>query len=391
MPKKQPPHKAKFELTLATDDPNFALSGDVDFDALISTLGSLPVDPDEFDYAYVTTNASTPGIIRIDDDLEGLNGIIATGNGKDDVDLTDSTGDNLIFVGNGVDKVVGGEGNDFIFGGNGKDDLSGGAGNDHIEGGNAKDEIAGGTDDGTTVIVFSATDSDGAEVPVLLTNGTILADGAVLTTGAAGTADDLTEEGVFVDISATPDAVYHVFSFTPTDVGGPGGLTTFIVGVFDADGALVDTFDVDMTEGVKNFFGFVDNDAVDDGGTVAVFADGTGVPNTLAAAEPLALDTEEYLPVTLEIESVDVTAGDVLNGGNSKDTFVYNLGDGVDVIEDYQTGDVIELHGIDPSDVTAVVQGGNTTLLIGDGAGGLAVDAAIELVGFTGQAHLVFV
>ena len=106
----------------------------------------------------------------------------------------------------------------------------------------------------------------------------------MLTTGAAGTGNDLAEEGVFVDISTAPDTIYHVFSFSPTDVGPPGGSTAFVVGVFDADGSLVDSFDVNMTEGVKNFFSLVDNDTVDDGGTVAVFTDGTVVPATLAAA-----------------------------------------------------------------------------------------------------------
>ena len=301
MAKKQPPHKTSLELTLASTDPNFALSADADFASLIAALGPLPVDPG-FDYAYVTTNASAPGIVRIGDDLEGLNGIIAAGNGKDDIDLSNSIGDNLIFAGNGVDKVVAGAGADFILGGNGMDDLGGGAGNDHIDGGNAKDEIAGGTDDGTTVIVFSATDPNGVVVPILLTNATVLATGANLTTGVAGTPDDLAEVGVFVDIAATPDAIYHVFSFTPTDVAPPGGLTPFIVGVFDADGLLVNTFNVNMTEGAANFFGFVDNDAVDDGGTVAVFDSAVVVPDTLAAAAPLALDTEDYLPVTLEVE-----------------------------------------------------------------------------------------
>jgi hypothetical protein len=389
MAKKQPPHKTSLELTLASTDPNLALSADADFASLIAALGPLPVDPG-FDYAYVTTNASAPGIIRIGDDLEGLNGIIATGNGKDDIDLSGSTGDNLIFAGNGVDKVVAGAGADFIFGGNGKDDLGGGAGNDHIDGGSAKDRLAGGADDGTAVIVFSATDPNGVVVPVLLTNATVLATGANLTTGVAGTPDDLAEVGVFVDITATPDAIYHVFSFTPTDVAPPGGLTPFIVGVFDADGLLVNTFNVSMTEGMANFFGFVDNDAVDDGGTVAVFDSAVVVPNTLAAAAPLALDTEDYLPVTLELESVDITAGDVLIGGEAKDTFDYTFGDGVDVIEDYRKGDVIELHGIDEADVTTIVEGGNTTLLFGDGAGGIAVDSAIQLVGYTSQVHLVF-
>jgi hypothetical protein len=141
---------------------------------------------------------------------------------------------------------------------------------------------------------------------------------------------------------------------------------------------------------VKNFFSLVDNNAVDNGGTVAVFTAGTPVPNTLAQAAVSALDIEAYKPVTLTPVSVAVTAGDVLSGGGANDTFVYHSGDGVDVINDYRTGDVIELHGIDPSGVKTVVAGGNTTLLFGDAAGGIAVNSAIELVGFTGHPHLAF-
>jgi Ca2+-binding RTX toxin-like protein len=387
MAKKSPPHKTNLELVATLDDPYFALSGDVDFASLIGPLGTVPGGP--YDYAYVTTNASTPGIIKIDSSLESLGGIIATGNGKDNIDLSDSTGDNLVFSGNGVDFVTGGDGVDIIFAGNGKDTVNGGLGNDEIDGGQAKDILAGGEDDGTAVVTFEATDADGDPVPVLLTNGTILEEDAVLITGDAGTDDDLAEEGVFVDVSTAPDTIYHVFSFSPMDVAAPA-LTTFVVGVFDADGSFVNSFNVDMTEGVKNFFSLVDSDAVDDGGTIAVFIEGTVVPATLAAAAGLALDTEAYEPVTLTPTSVDITAGDVLVGGGAKDTFVYTAGDGVDVIEDYGKGDVIELHGIDEADVTTIVEGGNTTLLFGDGAGGIAVDSAIQLVGYTSQIHLVF-
>ena len=42
-----------------------------------------------------------------------------------------------------------------------------------------------------------------------------------------------------------------------------------------------------------------------------------------------------------------VIAGDLLFGGAAGDTFVYNLGDGVDVIGDYRRGDTILLQGID--------------------------------------------
>jgi len=389
MAKKLPPHNTSLVLTSALDDPHFALSGDSDFASLISPLGTLPGGP--YAYAYVTTNASTPGIVAIGHDLEGLNGIIATGNGADNIDLSNSTGNNLVYAGNGVDKVTGGAGKDIIFGGNGMDLLNGGANNDWLSGGLAKDTLIGGTDNGTAVVTFTATDTHGVSVPVLSTNATVIANSAVLTTGAVGTGNVMVEEGVFVDTATAPDTVYHVFSFTPTDPAPTGGSTAFVVGVYDSDGSLVNSFNVNMTEGVKNLFSLVDNDTVDDGGTVAVFATGIVAPGTLSATVGVALATEAYEPVTLTPASVAITAGDVLYGGGGNDTFVYTLGDGVDVIKDYQRGDTIELHGIDPSQVTSVVEGGNTTLLIEDSAGGIAVNAAIEVVGVTSQVHLVFV
>ena len=385
MPKRPPPHRTNLELTtaLAATDPNLALAADTDFASLISQvellLGQLKtvidtdvINPNDYDYVYAATKASTPGIITIGDDLAGLNGIIATGNGKDDINLANSTGDNLVLAGNGIDKVMGGTGEDIIFGGNGNDNLSGGAGDDQLDGGNGvdvlngndgndllsggqgKDTLTGGTDEGTAAVTFSATDSNGP-VTVLSANATVLADGALLATGDAGTANVLVEEEVFVDTSTAPDTIYHVFSFAPTDVAPLGGSTAFDVAIYDSDGSLVDVFDVNMTEGVKNFFSLVDNDTVDDGGSVAVFADGA-ISLTLTEAEATALDTEAYEPVTLTIKSVDIEAGDVLYGGGANDRFVYNEGDGVDVINDYKKGDVIELHGIDPSDVTTVVE-----------------------------------
>jgi len=400
-----PPHKTGLVLTSTLNDPHFALSTDSDFASLIGPLGTLPGGP--YDYAYVTTNASTPGIITIGNDLAGLDGIIATGNGSDNIDLSNSTGNNLVYAGNGVDKATGGAGDDIIFGGNGNDNLSGGAGKDRLDGGNgmdvlngganndllsgglAKDTLIGGTDDGTAVITFTAKDADGASVPVLTTNATILAENAALTGSVAGTANNLVEEGVFVNTATSPDTIYHVFSFTPIDPGQDGGSTPFIVGVYDVNGSLVETVDVTMTEGVKNFFSLVDNQTVDNGGTVAVFTAGFSVPTTLPATG--SLDAEGYEPVKVTPTSVAITAGDVLYGGAGNDTFVYNFGDGVDVIKDYQNGDTIELHGISPSDVTSVVDHGNTTLLIGDGAGGFAVNSAIEVVGVTSHINLVFV
>ena len=165
-----------------------------------------------------------------------LNDLIFLGNGNDIGN--GGAGDDIIFGENGTDVLNGGLGNDVLDGGNAKDELNGNANNDWLSGGHAKDTLTGGTDDGTAVVTFTATDATGNPVTVLPANATVLADGAVLTTGLAGAADDLVEEGVFVDTATAPDTVFHVFSFTPTDVAAPGGLSPFTVAVYDADGNL---------------------------------------------------------------------------------------------------------------------------------------------------------
>ena len=123
-----------------------------------------------------------------------------------------------------------------------------------------------------------------------------------------------------------------------------------------------------------------------------MFAGTVVAPATLAEATTTALDTDAYSPVTLSVDSAEVTAGDVLLGGGARDTFIYSLGDGVDVIGDYSRGETIKLIGIDKADVTSVVEDGNITLLFKDDAGGFVSDAAIEVIGVTdiAQLHLLF-
>ena len=57
-------------------------------------------------------NTSTPAKIKIDSTLTSLNGLISSGNGRDEIDLSNSTGDNLVFTGNGADLFKGGDGDD---------------------------------------------------------------------------------------------------------------------------------------------------------------------------------------------------------------------------------------------------------------------------------------
>ena len=179
------PKKIKgFALEDTLVDSHFAMATTIDaitstpaanpaFAALVAKLGVLPGGP--YDYAWVSTNSmGSNSTIAVGATLAGLNGIIASGNGKNTVDLSLSSGMNLVLAGNGHDSVTGGLGADNIAGGNGKDDLLGGAANDVIDGGTGKDHIVGGLDTGT----FSSTTD-----PTTLVTTTAFVAGDVLTGG----------------------------------------------------------------------------------------------------------------------------------------------------------------------------------------------------------------
>lgn len=129
------------------NDQFFALSGTGAFDDLIEKLnldgtGLTADDLGEYDYAFFGTNGSDTVTGVID-----LSGIIATGNGQDDI--TSGALDHVIFAGNGTDTVSGGGGDDILFGENGKDLVSGNAGNDEVNGGKGTDTLNGGDGDDT--------------------------------------------------------------------------------------------------------------------------------------------------------------------------------------------------------------------------------------------------
>lgn len=182
MAKKTPPHSTQLMLESTLVSPIFAMAETIDpisglpvpngaFAALINPLGTLPGGP--YDYAFVSGNASYPGRIDVGISLDALNGIIATGNGKDTIDLAGSTGDHLVFAGNGNDQVTGGLGIDIVSGGNGNDQLAGGGDNDSLDGGNGSDVLEGGLDLGTATVTVTV----GLPPVVTLVAGDVLTGG----------------------------------------------------------------------------------------------------------------------------------------------------------------------------------------------------------------------
>lgn len=173
-------HSTPGALETTTVDSHFALAADPAFATLTDPLN---IDTTGFGYAYVTTNASIKGAITIGASLTALNGIISSGNGKDVVDLSNSTGANLILTGNGNDSATGGAGADTIDGGNGKDILKGGAGSDIINGGTGNDDIWGGTDAGGNIPVLDPVTHQPVIDPVTLQPVTTFVVGDVVTGG----------------------------------------------------------------------------------------------------------------------------------------------------------------------------------------------------------------
>jgi hypothetical protein len=95
------------------------------------------------------------------------------------------------------------------------------------------------------------------------------------------------------------------------------------------------------------------------------------------------------------LPALSFIAGDVLTGGNSPDTFVYNFGDGVltdgvDQITDFKVGqDHIELINITLDQLVSTTDGSNLYIGFNDGAGGWVADSAIRIDGLTDIAAIL--
>jgi Ca2+-binding RTX toxin-like protein len=155
---------------LAEDDSGIANAA---FKALAGKVaGAATAD---YDYVYHRTKAAGAASIEVGDSLAGSNGIVSTGNGADTVDLSKSSGSNLVALGNGNDAAKGGSGSDIVRGENGNDMLAGGGSNDRIDGGNGRDTIEGGSDHGRFVHTAAATADTAGTVTFVA--GDILAGG----------------------------------------------------------------------------------------------------------------------------------------------------------------------------------------------------------------------
>ncbi|WP_026610253.1 M10 family metallopeptidase [Methylocaldum szegediense] len=213
---------------------------------------------------------------------------------------------NDLLIGHGAkDNLAGGKDNDILLGNGGDDDLKGGEGEDILIGGSGIDVLDGGSENdqlfgeaGGDIIFGGGGNDDIWAGPLSALAG---ADGDDYVDGGAG--DDYVESG----------------------------------------------------EGNDTLLGGADNDTLFAGAGSDVLAGGTGVDYLDGGAEQDVLHADDGADVL-----VGGIGDDTLEGGAGRDTYVYNLGDGIDRIDDFAEpgaaggpiGNVLSFGaGIGPSDL----------------------------------------
>ena len=314
-----------------------------------------------------------------DDSLKGANGDDWLWGGADN---------DRIDGGQGNDRVSGWFGDDVLAGGEGNDIVHGDVGNDMVFGGNGDDWLAGGPDGGLLTVSLS---------PVTFTVDASFPEWAPL---------------------GLSDAGYAPFQVNLTDIETPGDMVFAswqggdLPPLFRPVGRLEDG---DLILKV-----LVDTDTPT--ATLEIAADG-GTPLSLQVSDnsvvvvnlgqvaslgSLEVDLIDNTPSSLLVGGLDVqfptvidtaivtagglgvdafAAGDTLTGGDGADHLLFGMGQGVDVMTDFDPGeDAIRLlPDLVGAEVTKLAyddgQGAGTLLLFGDGSGGLLQDTGIFLRG----------
>ncbi|MBH0199723.1 MAG: hypothetical protein HP497_09940, partial [Nitrospira sp.] len=254
--------------------------------------------------------------------------------------LIGGAGNDVIQSGGGATTLFGGAGNDTLVGGSGHNWFSGGPGNDFMLGGNG----------GNTFLLSTGSGRDSIQVPNFLVS---LHASDIRFSGGYGAYHPSLSLGSLVIRYGDLGDELHILDFDPNDVFARQAIQRFefsdrvvtyeelIALGFDIEGAGSDDV-LTGTNTTDRFTGFAGNDIVNGGAGTDIVTGGQG--------------------------------NDSLRGGAGHDTYVFNLGDGVDTIEDIAAsgeGNRIQFGaGIAQSDLTFTRDETARTLTIQVGSSG---------------------
>jgi trimeric autotransporter adhesin len=327
--------------------------------------------------------------------LQGSGAINGTGNNLNNFILGNAAantlnggdGDDVLDGFLGSDKLTGGAGNDTLIGGQGNNDLTGSAGNDTLIGGQDNDELSGSDNDdlliggsGRDILnggggVDTMEGGPGNDIYVMFDDGLDV----VIETGNGGI------DQVHTKFSVTLTAnVEELFMFGADAINGTGNKLLNVLGGNGGDNLL------SGLSGDDTLFGGDGNDTLDGGsgadsmsggfGDDTLIVDNAGdivVEHVNQGFDVVEASVTVSLTSNAEVElvqlvgtgNIDVTGSDFANtligntgsnriasgaandemfAGAGNDTFVYTLGDGDDLVGDFQgagltLGDIVEL------------------------------------------------
>lgn len=294
--------------------------------------------------------------------------VLAPSSGEQGARVWGGDGNDILYGGNDADKLHGDADNDVLVGYDGADELYGDAGTDELSGGNGRDFLDGGTENDTLVgglgadVLHGASGDDKIIGDAMYLTGTNWYPtgldetkmGGDLAYGGAGNdqiwgnnGDDYLFGGADNDTISGGADDDHLFGEENDDVLIGGGGDDYVDGGSGAD-ILYDDVDGKNERGQENksndiFFGRAGDDELDggagddilDGGDdndVLTGGDGNDILRGGAGKDRLYGDNGAKAP------GMDILEGgggdDALHGGGGSDMYVFNLGDGKDIIQD---------------------------------------------------------
>ncbi len=279
------------------------------------------------------------------------------------------TGDDTVYGNNGNDEIYGGAGNDILYGESGSDNIYGGdgndfidgdvwvawydssenynqtfippdyvPGNDYIDGGDGDDTIYGG---GGSDEIYGGAGADLIYADLNMVSVVTLPDGTQYTPPVGTAGDD------YIDGGDGNDTIYGGDGFD-TIYGGSGD-DSIIGSSTNASGDVRDDDCIDGGEGNDTILGGAGNDEIYGG-------DGNDLIHGDADDLDVSLQGNDYIDGEAGDDTIYGGAGDdtiyggegddtpiggagsdSLAGGAGNDTYYYNVGDGIDIIDDVST------------------------------------------------------
>ncbi|WP_299546100.1 Hint domain-containing protein [uncultured Tateyamaria sp.] len=360
-------------------------TGNASENLLTSSMIGTPPGPE---YSVTGTPAGVEGDDVIDggagnDTIFGDGGNDTLSGGTDNDSVDGGSGDDFVQGNGGADTLTGGSGDDSMTGGGGSDSVSGGTGDDTLEGGGGADTLEG--DQGSDRLVGGAgadvlVGDDGTDTTTLYeddfesgasgwTNNTTETDPDLGTSlGRFGSPDDTIATERSFDLGADAEQVQVEFdallldswdredfiitlngeevrfSHLAGDTSSPASQT--FVG---ADGA---TYTLDFTNTATGELGYTTGASVSNSQdtimNVVITIDNPpetldlGLGSTLNSSitnESFAIDNFSVVRVDTADDTLSGgTGNDTLTGGAGDDVYVFNPGDGDDVITDFNAG-----------------------------------------------------